>query len=128
MTDTTITDISSTVDTWLEAYAEPDPARRAQLVAGVWAADGALIDPPFDARGLDDITAAGDTVLSHFPGHRFRRTSGIDLHHRTARYAWEIVSPEGTTVLFGLDLVDVDEVGKLSRVVGFFGDLPPTDT
>jgi ketosteroid isomerase-like protein len=124
MSETTVTDITSTVDTWLEAYAEPDAARRAELVARVWADDGLLADPPFDARGREQITAMGDTVLAHFPGHRFRRTSGIDLHHGTARYAWEIVSPEGNAVLYGLDVADVDETGRLTRVVGFFGDLP----
>ena len=73
MTDTTTTDITTTVDTWLEAYAEPDAGRRADLVAAVWADDGYLADPPFDARGTgapgeapsapcQDRGGLGDTV------------------------------------------------------------------
>ena len=66
-----------------------------------------------------------DTVLTHFPGHTFRRTSEIDAHHTFGRYSWELVGPDGATAVIGTDIVEVDDTGQLSRIIGFFGDVSP---
>ena len=122
-----MSDLAATVDTHLRAYCEPDPTTRADLMARVWSADGELMDPPFEGRGRDDIAGLVDVVLQHFPGHTFRRTSAVDSHHDRARYEWELVAPGGTVSVSGTDFAEVDGEGKLTRVVGFFGPLAPTD-
>ena len=123
MTTTTNT-IQTAVDGHLAAYTEPDAARRAELIATAWAADGKLVDPPLSGEGHDGISAAADALLMHYAGHTFRRTSGIDAHNDAIRYAWELVSPEGNVVIAGLDVGEVTEDGRLKRITGFFGDLP----
>ena len=50
-----MSDVTTTIDTYLEAYGEPGAERRQELIRKVWAADGHLIDPPLDARGHDGI-------------------------------------------------------------------------
>jgi hypothetical protein len=118
-----MTTLDATIDAHLEAYAEPDAARRSELIRTVWTADGQLIDPPLDGtghRGIDDMAAA---LQTQFPGHTFRRTSRIDGHHGFARYEWEMLAPDGTPVLTGLDVAEVADDGTLRRVVGFFGPL-----
>jgi len=119
-----VSDLSSTIDTHLAAYAEPDPARRDQLISGAWAEDGELIDPPIDGRGHAGISEAAATLQSHYPGHTFRRTTGIDEHHAFARYEWELVGPDGAVAVAGLDVAEVDDTGRLCRIVGFLGPLP----
>ena len=115
--------LDATIDTYLEAYAEADPARRKELIGRVWAADGQLVDPPLDGAGHDGIDAMAAALQSQFPGHTFRRTSGIDAHHGFARYEWAMLAPDGTPVLTGLDVAEVADDGTLRRVVGFFGPL-----
>lgn len=110
----------STVDTWLVAYAEPDAARRAELVAQVWAPDGELVDPPLAGAGHDALVAFADALLGQFPGHTFRRTSAIDAHHAFARYHWELAAPDGQVSVAGLDVAELGADGKLRRIVGFF--------
>lgn len=126
-TDTTTpTDsLDATIDAYLEAYGTPDPARRAELIAQVWATDGHLIDPPLDGRGHDGIDAMFAAVQGQFGGHTFRRTTAVDSHHGVARYGWELVAADGSVTLGGMDVAVVDADGKLSKVVGFFGDLSP---
>ena len=122
-TTTTATDHAALVDGHLTAYGEPDPARRAELIARVWAQDGRLVDPPATGEGHDGIAALADGLQQQFAGHTFRRTSAIDAHNDALRYAWELVAPDGTVTL-----ADVDEVGpdgRLQRITGFFGDLAP---
>ncbi|MCU1501782.1 MAG: hypothetical protein JWM12_1136 [Ilumatobacteraceae bacterium] len=123
MNDTTLT-IDAVIDTNLTAYGNPDATSRQQQLARVWAADGKLIDPPIDGAGLDGIDQMMAAVQGQFPGHTFRRTSGIDAHHGVARYSWELLGPEGNVALVGLDVAELAEDGKLARIVGFMGDLP----
>ncbi len=120
---TEATDTTTTIDTYLRAYCEPDAAVRADLVAGVWSPEGQLIDPPFDATGHDDISAMTDAVLGHYPAHTFVRTTDVDEHHDVARYGWALIGPDGTPAVTGTDVVEFDGAGRIVRVLGFFGDL-----
>jgi len=120
----TVNDISRLIDDYLDAYGEPDKARRSDAVKRLWAEDAQLIDPPLAARGHAQIVAQADQLLAQFPEHRFRRSSGIDAHHGVARYAWQLLSPAGQVVLEGCDFAQVDDTGRLARVAGFFGTLP----
>ena len=123
---TPIEAMTAAIDAHLEAYGDPDAARRATAVAAIWATDGSLIDPPIDGRGHDGITALGDVVQAHFAGNTFRRTTVVDAHHGVARYGWALVAPDGATTMTGLDVAEFDAAGKLTRIVGFFGELTPT--
>jgi hypothetical protein len=114
---------TTAIDTHLTAYTEPDADRRRTLIEQAWAADGRLLDPPLTGEGHEGIAAAADALLSHYPGHAFRRTSDVDEHHGTARYAWQLVDPDGGIALTGIDVADLDDEGRLVRVVGFFGEL-----
>ena len=118
-------DLTSTIDTYLDAYGETDADRRRELIRQVWAEEGRLVDPPLAAAGHDEIDGMFAAVQGQFGGHRFRRSTGIDAHHGVARYGWELVAPDGSVTLAGVDVADVDDGGRLVRVTGFFGDLPP---
>jgi hypothetical protein len=122
---TTTTDVTNTVDCYLAAYSEPDPRRRAELIDTVWTEDAQLVDPPVTGEGHDGIAAVAEALQQQFPGHRFRRTSAVDVHHDRLRFEWKLISPEGEAVLTGMDVGELAPDGRLSRITGFFGDLPP---
>lgn len=103
-----MSDLTTIVDTYLSAYGEQDAARRAELISQVWAADGRLVDPPLAAEGRDGI-------------------SDIDEHHDQFRFAWELVGPDGTVAVSGIDVGELAEDGRLRRITGFFGELPARD-
>ena len=127
MTEQATIDLTAVIDTHLELYAMADVERRNQLIRQVWADGGQLIDPPFDGMGHDEISGMVDVVLQHYAGHTFRRTTAVDAHHDTARYEWELVAPDGTVFIAGLDIAALAPDGRLARIAGFFGDLPPAD-
>ena len=124
MTDLATTDLATTVDTYLAAWSEPDDVRRIAMIKDVWAVDGRLIDPPLVGEDHDGISEMAKTMQEHFPGHTFRRTSGIDTHHEHLRFSWELVGPDGAVALAGVDVGDLADDGRLQRITGFFGDLP----
>lgn len=122
--DPATTDLATTIDTHLAGYAEADPDRRRELLSAAWATDGVLIDPPLRGDGIAEIIGCGDAVVTHYPGHRFVRTTGIDVHHGVARYGWELHDPKDAIVLDGVDVAETNDTGQLVRIVGFFGPLP----
>jgi hypothetical protein len=124
MTDTTTSDITRTVDTYLAAYNEIDANERRALVEQAFAVDGVLIDPPIDASGRDGISEMMGMVHQQFPGHTFRRSTGIDEHHAHVRYGWELLDGDGNVALAGMDVGLLDVAGQLVHVAGFFGPLP----
>lgn len=121
-------DIVTTVDTYLAAYNEIDADRRMTLIEKVWASDGRLVDPPLEAVGHGGISDMAAAVHAQFPGCTFRRSSGVDSHHDHLRFTWELVAPDGTVALKGLDVGEVAPDGRLRRITGFFGEVPALDT
>ena len=119
-----MTNISTTIDTLFAMWNEQDAGRRAKLVKTVWAEDGQLVDPPLEGTGHTGIADMVAAVQSQFQGHTFRRTTGIDAHHDTLRYGWELVGPDSAVVATGLDVGVLGDDGRLRRVNGFLGPLP----
>ncbi len=120
-------DLTTVIDAYLEAYAEEDIERRTKLIEQAWSPDGRLVDPPLEAKGHTGINEQATAVNTHFPGHRFRRTTGVDAHHEFVRFGWELVGPDGAVAIGGTDVGEMAPDGRLLRITGFFGDLPPLD-
>jgi hypothetical protein len=127
MPENTVVDVTATVDASLAALAEPDEATRTALIKQAWSEDGSLTDPPLAGEGHAGINDFAGAVCQHYAGHRFRRTSGVDVHHDRFRYSWELVADDGTVTIAGIDVGTLSPDGRLGTVTGFFGDLPPKD-
>src|SRR5688500_16269598 len=96
------TDITETVDTYLAMWNEEDPARRAELIEKAWAAEGRYTDPLQEAEGHAALSAMVEAIHAHYPGQRFRRTSGVDAHHDEVRFGWELGVPGGDVTVAGI--------------------------
>jgi hypothetical protein len=119
-----MSDVTAIVDTYLAMWNEEDPARRAEHIKRAWAGDGRYVDPLQEARGHAALGEMVAGVQAQFPGHRFRRVSGVDVHHDQLRFAWELAGPDGAVVVAGIDVGGLAADGRLSRITGFFGPLP----
>jgi hypothetical protein len=118
-----MSDVAKTVDTYLAMWNETDATRRAAYVEQIWTADGHYADPALEASGHAALGAMVAGVHARFPAHRFRRTSGIDLHHDQLRFGWELAGPDGSVVVAGIDVGALAPDGRLRRITGFFGEL-----
>ena len=111
------------LDHMLAAWNEHDPdAVRGHLERAL-APSVEFIDPSIETHGLDEFEANVHEVHRQLPGAVYSRTSGIDSHHRLHRYSWE-VTRDGELVLPGFDVTELDDDGRVLRVLGFFGPLP----
>ena len=119
-----MTDATTTVDTYLAMWNETDAAKRARLIERAWAGDGRYSDPMLEAAGHAALAEMVAGVQAKFPGHRFRRRSGVDAHHDHLRFAWDLVAPDGAVVVAGIDVGALAPDGRLARITGFFGEVP----
>jgi hypothetical protein len=113
----------ATIDRYCEAWSDPDPERRAAALADVWATNATYTDPMVHAVGAEALLHHIAGVHAQMPGARILRTSEVQVHHDVARFAWQVVLPDGSTLPEGLDLAIFDDSGKIKRIVGFFGPL-----
>lgn len=120
----TSTDLTRTVDTYLAMWNEEDPARRAEHISAAWAGDCRYADPLQEAEGHAALSEMVARIHEQLPGHRFTRTSGIDVHHDELRFGWQLAAPDGTVAVAGVDVGAVAGDGRLRRITGFFGPLP----
>ena len=126
MTDTTTTEISATplVDTYFEMWRATDDATRRVLLEQVFTPAGRHVDALADANGYDELASMVANVHAHYPGFAIERTTGIDRHGQQLRFGWKLDAADGTPVVAGIDVGELDPDGRLTRIAGFWGDLP----
>jgi hypothetical protein len=117
-------DAVATVEAYFDMWNQTDAAERAASIGRAWATDGTYLDPMLAAVGHDALSEMVAGVHSQFPGQRFRRTTGVDIHHDVVRFGWELAAPDGTVTVAGLDVGELADDGRLRRITGFFGELP----
>jgi hypothetical protein len=127
MTDTTTPDaaVATLLDDYFAMWQEADPGARGPLVEKAFTPDGRHVDPIADARGYGELNDMVSSVHAQYPGFRIERTSGVDQHGDQVRFAWQVTLVDGSTLVAGIDVGELASDGRLSRVAGFWGDLPP---
>jgi hypothetical protein len=116
--------VTTVTDTYLRMWDETDSAARAALIEAAWAPAGRYADPLQEAEGHAALSEMAAGIQAHYPGHAFRRTSGVDAHHDAVRFEWELVGPDGTVVVAGVDVGTLDGDGRFAAITGFFGPAP----
>ena len=113
----------------LAAWNEYDPDKLRELVKAALTEDVAFTDPNYQIVGIDAfIDQVHEVRAKEGQPVRLMPTSGVDMHHDRARYTWALVRADGTR-FDGFDAVTLDLAqGKISRIDGFFGQLPEVGT
>ena len=106
---------------------KPTRRKRITLVEQAFVPDGRYCDPLSDVGGVDEVAAMIEAVRGQFPGYQLRRTSPVDQHHDQVRFEWELVGPDGTVAVAGVDYVALAADGRFLSVGGFFGASVPAE-
>ena len=112
------------IDLYCQAWSEPTPGHRAELLRGVWAANASYTDPTVHAQGAVELLAHITKVQAIRPGARVIRTSEVDHHHAVARFAWCAMDANGHELRDGIDITFISADGlKIESIIGFFGPI-----
>lgn len=118
------TEIDALVAAYCAAWNETDPGAREKLLQQVWADDGVFVDPNTDVVGREALSQAIAGFQKQFPGARIEMASRTDRHHDVIRFSWRAVGADGATLIEGIDFGELDDQGRLRKIVGFWGPLP----
>ncbi len=106
----------------LAAWNEQDSAKvRGHLLAGL-DKDVHFVDPNYDIIGLDAFEAMVHAVQKKIPEAVYSHTSELDSHHNLYRYHWAIHHND-KLIMPGFDVTEIDASGKITKVIGFFGEI-----
>ena len=118
-------DSRATVTRYMAAWNEADAAIRQTLLEQCWADDGVYVDPNVQLAGRRQLSQHIAKVQATRPGARVEFMSGIDIHHHVVRFLWRLVRPDGTVGDTSIDFGEIGPDGRLTKIIGFFGEAPP---
>ncbi|WP_045876932.1 hypothetical protein [Pseudofrankia sp. DC12] len=107
-----------------EVWRSADTDQRAALLCEVCTEDVTYANPLADSTGVRALAELITRLAGEYPGYLPFRTSGLDVHHDTARYSWAMRDRRGQTALAGLEIVRFTHEGRLAAIVSFFGQPP----
>ena len=113
-------DAADTVGSFIEAWNSDGDAARLRLLARSCAVDAEFVSPQGVTRGVEALSAAIAAFRRSFP--RAVVVHGrADEHNGFLRFRWETRWNDGRAPLFGDDFADLDESGRIRRLVSFDG-------
>lgn len=78
-----------------------------------------FVDPNHNIIGHDAFLKMVDQVQSEIPGAVYSRASEVDVQNNHCRYHWAI-HMNGELIMPGFDVTEVNDAGKIVKVIGFF--------
>jgi uncharacterized protein YndB with AHSA1/START domain len=108
-------------DAWFAAWAEPDVARRRELLASCAAPDVEFRDDFGALAGIDEVVEQINAVLHFMPGVKLHRVGDAVQCQGHALVRWEARDPQGNVKAKGTNSVSFAPDGRMSKVIGFWG-------
>jgi uncharacterized protein YndB with AHSA1/START domain len=116
---------ASAIDTWFEAWAEPDAQKREKLLGSIVAREIRFQDAYSNLDGLDDLMPH-ITASQHFmPGIRMRRVGEPRHCQGMVLSDWTATGSDGQQKARGTNVFVLGPTGKIEWVTGFWSP-PPT--
>lgn len=106
----------------LEIWNTTDPAAIRALTMEALEHNVHFADPNHNIIGREAFMAMVEEVQKRIPGAVYARASAIDMQNNFCRYHWTI-DLGGQRLVDGFDVTEVNDAGKIVKVIGFFGRL-----
>ncbi|MDJ0641469.1 MAG: nuclear transport factor 2 family protein [Erythrobacter sp.] len=103
-----------------------DPAEIERLAEEALEHNVHFADPNHNIVGRKAFVEMVHLVQSQIPGAVYARNSEIDVQNNFCRYHWKIDMGD-KRLMNGFDMTEVNDSGKIAKVIGFFGLLERGD-
>ena len=110
------------LETMMLIWNTPDPETRERLAEEALEHNVHFADPNHNIVGRKAFLKMVAQTLEQLPGARYARNSEVDTQNNFCRYHWKIDIGE-KRVMNGFDMTEVNDAGKVVKVIGFFGSL-----
>ena len=110
------------VEKMLEVWNTSDAARKEELVNAALEHNVHFVDPNHNIIGRSAFLQMVGQVQATIPDAHYTRASAIDIQNNHCRYHWAI-HKDGALLMSGFDVTEVNDAGRIVKVIGFFGEL-----
>jgi SnoaL-like domain len=112
-----MSDIQTTVESYIATWSEPDPEIRREAVAELWAEDAFYRNQFGEYHGRAGIERAVGEAYELFATRGFTFTvDRIDVNHDVVRWVWHVLPPGGgAPEAVGTQVVSLDADGRMVR-------------
>ncbi len=110
------------LDRMLAVWNTSDEAEKRSLTEAALEHNVHFVDPNHNIIGRDAFLAMVNTVQEQIPGAVYSRASEIGFQNNHCRYHWAI-HMNNELLMPGFDVTEVNDTGKIVKVIGFFGEL-----
>ena len=108
------------LDRMLAVWNTKDAAEKRALTDAALEHNIHFVDPNHNIIGRDAFLKMVEAVQAQIPGAVYSRASKVDVQNNHCRYYWAIhVNDE--RLMDGFDVTEVNDAGKIVKVMGFFG-------
>lgn len=114
-----MTNPTGLIDDYIAMWNETDAKRRRELIQRIWTERARYADPAAQAEGHEAIDSMVASVHQRFPGHKFARTSDVEMHNNQLRFTWTLGAAGKEPVVIGTDFGTLAG-DKLASMTGFF--------
>jgi len=104
------------LERYVAAWNEPDADKRLTAVQNVWDERGTCVNAIAEYCGWQEVATAVTRSFDSWVsgGYRFRQARAPVSHHNTVRFAWEMVGPDGGSVIStGTNFLVLSEQGRI---------------
>lgn len=81
-----------------------------------------FIDPNYNIMGRDAFIEMVHAVQAKIPGAKYSHVGNFGHQNNFYRYHWAIHMSD-TLIMPGFDVTEVNNTGKIVKIIGFFGEL-----
>lgn len=110
------------LDTMLSVWNTTDEEDKSARVGAALEHNVHFVDPNHNIIGQDAFLKMVTATQSKIPGAVYQRTSDVGFQNNFCRYHWAI-HLDGKLLMTGFDVTEVNDAGKIVKVIGFFGEL-----
>ena len=110
------------LDRMLAVWNTPDAEEKRELTGLALEHNVHFVDPNHNIVGRDAFLAMVEQVQSQVPGAVYSRASEVNVQNNHCRYHWAIHLND-KLLMPGFDVTEINDAGKILKVIGFFGEL-----
>lgn len=110
--------------TMLDIWNTPDADARRTMAETALEHNVHFVDPRHNIIGREAFLAMVHETRTAIPQAVYRRASPIEMQNNFCRYHWAIDVGDAR-LMDGFDVTEVNDAGKIVKVIGFFGRLDP---
>jgi uncharacterized protein YndB with AHSA1/START domain len=111
--------VAGLIDTWFDAWADPDAAARKRTLATIAVPELRFKNRFSNTDGLDDLVAHITGAQRFMPGIRMKRSTDTRHCQGMVLADWLAQSPDGQPRARGTNLFVLDADGRIESVTGF---------